>query len=491
MIIRFNYKQIAHLKPEKGAHYHRNLQTCIWTRYMKNTGFEIGLFTLLLIAIISFSNCEREYFDDQYHDIYGTWVIRAILGGFSGGGYKPDFDCLEINKNGIFSIYRNDTIVSCGEIRIINQSNNNLTIKFLTNSGKCFFSDFEKNVTLKQDTLYLSDNCFDCLSYYFIRCEKYFDNNYIQLSETLEYINITKHNIGIDKHFTSLFFLNENLGFITCYDGYILKTDDGGENWSIKPTNNDLPLYGISFINENTGFAVGGKSYCDGTGCIVPGSIMLRTDDGGESWIKQDILNDWSELNLIQFINDHIGFAMGTGIRLKTVDGGNTWVDFETNYMGYVYDLYFLNERVGFMPGLKGNLFKTTDCGETWQDLSINVNYQLYSVMFVNEQIGYLGQYKNLMKTTDGGHTWINMDYAPAGVVKMDFTSESSGVVFGSREYSSSKCDVWDSEIHFFVNGKWYGDVRVAFRFPPYAVNSDLFFAITNSNEIAKIEISN
>ena len=324
---------------------------------MKRIKFKIGL--LILFTSICFIKCEKEYFDDEYLDIYGTWVIRRILGGFSGGGIVPDFDYLEINRKNKFSVFKDNSLITKGRLKIQGQSTDELIIQFIfeTEVEQVSFTSISKRVILKQDTLILQDyNCFDCYSYVFIRCDHYNNENYIRASKTLDLLEVTKFSIGLNKHYTSIFYVNENTGLITCYDGSILKTNDSGETWNEINTNNDLPLYDINFINESIGFAVGGKASCGGSGCTPPGSIVLKTIDGGESWIKQEIYSTKSYLHLIEFVSDSKGFAIGSGINLITIDAGMTWEPYLTNFGGYVYELQFISENVGFLSKIKTKL---------------------------------------------------------------------------------------------------------------------------------------
>jgi photosystem II stability/assembly factor-like uncharacterized protein len=405
-------------------------------------------------------------------------------------GFKPDFDILTINRGMKYSLFRNDTLLSTGVIEIIDQTSDKLRVEFLPRNDRDILTGY-KNVSLGQDTLLLNDDCCDQFSYFFVRSEIFSSENFQQINKELDFVNVTNYPIGYNKNFTSVYFKNENLGFITCYDGSILKTSNGGENWILTITNNSLPLRDIAFINENVGYAVGGESSCGGSGCVVPGYVILKSVNGGESWDKVSLPHNNHEFSLIRFINENVGIAIGTGIYLKTVDGGLTWRNINIDNLMFVYELYFLNEDVGYISGIKGKFFKTTNGGETWQDMSLNTDYQLYTVMFLNEQVGFIGKFNNLIKTTDGGLTWNSIDYAPVGVQKMFFISENDGVVFGSKTYVSSKWDVWDSCFNILINGKWFGDQRVKSHSIPFCLNSSKYYTITAENEISIITTDN
>jgi len=461
---------------------------------MRGTEFKIGL--LILLTSICLYKCKKEYFEfeDEYLDIYGTWVIRSISGGFSGGGIVPNFDYLEIKRKNSFSIFRDNSLITKGRLKIQSQSTEELTIQFIveTTVEPVSLSGISKRVILTQDKLTLQDICDDCYSYTFIRCDYYNNENYIRASKTLDFLEVIKFSIGLNKRYTSIFFVNENVGFLTCYNGSILKTTDSGETWYEINSNNELPLYDINFINESIGFAVGGNASCGGSGCTPPGSIMLKTIDGGESWIKQEIYSDKSELHLIEFASNSKGFAIGLGTNLITIDAGMTWEPYPTNFGGYIYDLQFISENVGFLSGIKGILYKTIDGGATWIDISLDISYQLYTVGFQTEEIGYLGSYKKLMKTTDSGASWVFMDYAPTWVRSVNFTPENELVVFGGRDYFGGSCNnVWSSNMHFLIDGKWYGDERVSISLQQFRLNSNNYYSVNGYDELVICKIIN
>jgi hypothetical protein len=57
---------------------------------------------------------------EKYSGCYGYWNVTGTSGGFHGGGYPKDFDELYLKKNGIFGIFRNDSLIAYGKIKVIN-----------------------------------------------------------------------------------------------------------------------------------------------------------------------------------------------------------------------------------------------------------------------------------------------------------------------------------------------------------------------------------
>lgn len=74
----------------------------------------------------------------------------------------------------------------------------------------------------------------------------------------------------IDEHPLSLFFLNENAGWLVTTDG-LWRTDEAGKSWH-KQRHFPSGMWVVHFLDEQHGFAAGSKKRA------------FRTDDGGEHW---------------------------------------------------------------------------------------------------------------------------------------------------------------------------------------------------------------
>ena len=132
-----------------------------------------------------------------------------------------------------------------------------------------------------------------------------------------------EHSSEISDVLTSVHFVDDNTGWVVGWNGIILQTTDGGNNWrmqNIKSRN----LRSVHFIDSSTGWAVGENNR-------TLGSVVLQTNNGGNSWDKQ-FGGIPGSLYSVYFVNGSIGWAVGAirlndttfkGIVLKTTKGGN------------------------------------------------------------------------------------------------------------------------------------------------------------------------
>ena len=75
---------------------------------------------------------------------------------------------------------------------------------------------------------------------------------------------------------TSVFFSDQNNGTIVGYDGTILRTTNGGTNWTTQTSGTTKELNGVFFTDTNNGTVVGEFG------------TILRTTDAGTTWTIEE-----------------------------------------------------------------------------------------------------------------------------------------------------------------------------------------------------------
>ncbi|WP_442267285.1 YCF48-related protein [Tenacibaculum sp. ZS6-P6] len=193
------------------------------------------------------------------------------------------------------------------------------------------------------------------------------------------------------------YFVSENLGYsIGGGIGDVFKTTDGGVSWDKLDINVDEGLRSIFFINNNVGFISGGFNQ----------KKVMKTTNGGNTWSQ---VSDQLFGN-IQFTSDLVGYGNrkgnSYGAIYKTIDGGNTWrisVELEGEDIN---DFHFVDENNGYFVGDQGLIYKTNDGGTNWEKLKIP--YEWYTqVKFYSKNIGYVADEDGLLyKTQNGGISW-------------------------------------------------------------------------------------
>lgn len=210
----------------------------------------------------------------------------------------------------------------------------------------------------------------------------------------------------------NIYFVDENLGFITGGRATILKTEDGGKTWSRKRAMSGTPgrdgnpgrlranLMGIQMISETTGFIAGSEN------------TILKTTDGGETWIgsseRARVGETRNNLENIWFVSPTTGWVIGSfGTLLHTADGGETWEKRDPGFDNNLFGIHFLDENTGWISGQEGLILHTTDGGATWNQQKNESYDDLHDITFVDAMVGWaVGGFNSVLHTTDGGKTW-------------------------------------------------------------------------------------
>ena len=223
------------------------------------------------------------------------------------------------------------------------------------------------------------------------------------------------------KTFRSLFFIDENTGFLGT-DGGIYKTTDGGTNWNVSVPN--VYCEDIFFLNETKGFAVGDWDQ------------IFSTDNGGVTWellshIEKTVTEIIFTSETTGFISasDGTDFTTETSI-LKTEDGGATWreVFSDLTYFGYL-DIQFVNPNIGYAV-FSDRLFMTTDAGETW-NLSLDRSLNHLDVTSENKLFAVPSNNQTIIMTSEDGIQWKSLVDLSSSIMSLGF-SPTADVGFAS-----------------------------------------------------------
>ncbi|MHC1773962.1 MAG: YCF48-related protein [Lentimicrobium sp.] len=205
-------------------------------------------------------------------------------------------------------------------------------------------------------------------------------------------------------HMTDIFFVDHNTGFVIGEaNGVIYRTDDGGITWNLIYEFSYESPSSIYFLDKDTGF-------------VAFYSSVMKTTDGGQNWSITEIDNECIFLDMF-FVNSQTGFVTGScnNLRIyKTSDGGLTWTPY--NFPGYNTgkSIYFIDEDKGFLGASGDGFFQTSDGGETWISIEYIPGYT-NAIWFTDINTGIIaGNHGKIMKTTNSGTVSVISAEKPA-----------------------------------------------------------------------------
>ena len=168
---------------------------------------------------------------------------------------------------------------------------------------------------------------------------------------------------------TAVHMHDERTGWAVGHDAVILRTDDGGESWEMvhQAPEEERPLLDVWFRDERSGFAVGAYGY------------FLATDDGGKSWTSRMISEDDFHMNALVAAsgNRRLYIAAEAGVAYRSDDGGATWRELPSPYAGSWFGALAIDEEKVLLTGLRGHLFRSEDGGESWTQVATDSNATL------------------------------------------------------------------------------------------------------------------
>lgn len=237
------------------------------------------------------------------------------------------------------------------------------------------------------------------------------------------------------------------------------KTEDAGATWTNlgTPAGNDV-LVSVFFINEQVGFVKDKKNK------------YFKTVDGGANWTE--ITTFPSNTSFFQFSSIDKGIAIAQRTLYETIDGGATWTSRLYNAVSvqvvkgdtliaqvgttfyYSTDRFVTKTEKAFERGespenvkiindstfigkSNSSFLKTTDRGQNWTSINDigTSTFKPSAFSWVNDALGYAFSGDSVYKTTSGGFSWevVGRHYI-LGIKEnlISFGDSDHGVVFPS-----------------------------------------------------------
>ncbi len=203
--------------------------------------------------------------------------------------------------------------------------------------------------------------------------------------------------ISLQGNHNSITFTDNNTGYICSDSGKIYKTVNAGANWSSQNSNTTNHLTAASFLNSQTGIISG------------YGKTLLKTTDGGNSWLNIANLSEQIDFLDLKIINENIFYVSGSeSYIIKSVNSGSNWQVTTQGMPNPFFAIEFLNENTGWATGCCGMFMATTNGGANWSnEYYLTLGFSLHSLKFINSTTGYtVGDNGGIYRTTNGGAWW-------------------------------------------------------------------------------------
>lgn len=252
---------------------------------------------------------------------------------------------------------------------------------------------------------------------------------------------------------------NANTGYVVGRFGLFWKTTNAGVDWDTTRSNNPaLTSYfcnGVDFIDDNTGWVVGGVPGVGGS------TKIFKTTNAGVNWTEQTSSYSGPIAVKVEMIDANTGYISGAGQFQKTTDGGATWVLTMAGLPSSpsLNGLTVVDVNNIFVTTTSAQVFSSSDGGANWVNLNFPLTNigTLFCTDWINANTGMVaGIFGTVGKTTNKGTTWElsrTGGYTTMGIdmVHSDTAFAVCGNTFGGEIFKYVKSltgtITWNSEI--------------------------------------------
>jgi photosystem II stability/assembly factor-like uncharacterized protein len=166
-----------------------------------------------------------------------------------------------------------------------------------------------------------------------------------------------------------------------------------------------------------------------------------------------------TNLTSVRFVNDHLGFAVGDHMILRTVDGGDTWMEtIIEDLPALMKSVQFFDDKHGVITGTMGILVRTEDGGDTW-NAATPFPQMGQNSLSVTSGIAFSAGYTSMHRSTDFGKTWNPVPLATENIRTVSFATETWGIAFGTGNWSGGDMGYSRGSLYYTTDGAatWKG----------------------------------
>ena len=279
----------------------------------------------------------------------------------------------------------------------------------------------------------------------------------------------------------AVYFTTSERGFVAGDAGFLAATNNGGQTWTQLPLNVTDDINEIYFRNDNDGYLVAGRKmfitrdggstwsetqifrqnefkgttpeflsirFADRKRGIVIGSLLrrvrnedvvvdslvMRTDDGGETWTRIAMPTKTELFHLDFNGSSHAWIVGDNGMIIASTNSGRTWVKQDSGTTNALYNVDFRDDDEGYAVGEKGTILRTNNGGSTWDRVNASFTENLMRVGFADDRTGWIvGRSGIILLSTDRGVTWQKQDSGITNHLYGLFMSKKYGWAVGAK----------------------------------------------------------
>ncbi|ESQ98386.1 hypothetical protein F753_15920 [Stutzerimonas chloritidismutans AW-1] len=215
-----------------------------------------------------------------------------------------------------------------------------------------------------------------------------------------------------DRTLTALAFADEQLGIAIGHGATLLRTTDGGQQWTAVPLD-DIgrdSLLGVIHLGDQHFVAYGAFG------------LYLESHDGGLHWSRRQLLDEHFDRHIARVIKaaDSLFLFGESGTLLRSSDLGQSWQALPSPYEGSFFGALVTPAGALLAFGMRGNLYRSADQGQSWQQIALDTKAALQGgAILADGRIVLVGNAGLVAFSADDGRSFALSRTARGGLAQV------------------------------------------------------------------------
>jgi photosystem II stability/assembly factor-like uncharacterized protein len=204
--------------------------------------------------------------------------------------------------------------------------------------------------------------------------------------------------VPLSSDLTAVFFPTASQGWAVGNDGVVLHSSDAGATWSKQLDGRQI---GELLVRHYTALATAEPGNEQWPLLVAEGQRLV------EQGADKPLLDVW-------FANDKVGYVVGVfNLILRTEDGGQSWTPFQDrtdNPQGFHLNAIASTGDALYIAGEQGLLLKWNDHSQRFAAVPTPYQGSFFGVVGKPDEVLVYGLRGNVLRSTDGGQHWTALD---------------------------------------------------------------------------------
>jgi len=231
----------------------------------------------------------------------------------------------------------------------------------------------------------------------------------------------TQAAVPVSSDLTAVFFVNDTSGWAVGHDGVILASTDGGLTWTRQLDGRGVNETLVRHLQARAAAEPQSKEIA---------ALLAEAQRFAEQGPDKPFLDVWFE-------NDKVGYVVGAyNLVMATTDGGKTWQPwFDRTDNPGLLNLYAIRPAAGglYVAGEAGLVMKLDAAAGRFRAVPVDYKGSLFGVVDTGDAVLVFGLRGNVFRSDDGGRQWQKIDTGLPATVVSGLRTRNGNVVLADQ----------------------------------------------------------